>query len=40
MELALGANHIRANTGEFTFTSKLVDGKFPDYDRVIPKGGE
>ena len=24
---------------EFTFTSKLVDGKFPDYNRVLPKGG-
>ena len=40
VELMLGSNHIRANTGEFTFTSKLVDGKFPDYDRVIPKGGD
>ncbi|WP_110669647.1 DNA polymerase III subunit beta [Salinicola halophilus] len=40
VELSLGANHVRAHTGEFTFTSKLVDGKFPDYDRVIPKGGD
>ncbi|WP_426415522.1 DNA polymerase III subunit beta [Aestuariirhabdus sp. LZHN29] len=38
--LSLGVNHIRANTGAFTFTSKLVDGKFPDYDRVLPKGGD
>ena len=37
--LTLGGNHIRANTDEFTFTSKLVDGKFPDYDRVLPRGG-
>ena len=29
----LGQHHIRATTGEFTFTSKLVDGKFPDYER-------
>jgi len=28
--IVLGQHHIRANTGEFTFTSKLVDGKFPD----------
>ncbi|MGB0360178.1 MAG: DNA polymerase III subunit beta, partial [Endozoicomonas sp.] len=39
VHVTLGANHIRAKTGEFMFTSKLVDGKFPDYDRVIPKGG-
>jgi DNA polymerase-3 subunit beta len=37
--LLLSPNHIRAETGDFTFTSKLVDGKFPDYGRVIPKNG-
>jgi len=40
ISLTLGQNHIRAKTGEFVFTSKLVDGKFPDYDRVIPRGGD
>lgn len=35
--LVIGNNHIRATTEEFTFTSKLVDGKFPDYERVLPK---
>ena len=29
--------HIRAVTDDFTFTSKLVDGKFPDYQRVLPR---
>jgi DNA polymerase III subunit beta len=24
-------------TDDFTFTSKLVDGKFPDYQRVLPR---
>ena len=38
--LTFGQNHIRANVPEFTFTSKLVDGKFPDYNRVLPKGGD
>ncbi|MFD2191356.1 DNA polymerase III subunit beta [Pistricoccus aurantiacus] len=38
--LSLGANHLRAHTGSFTFTSKLVDGKFPDYERVVPRGGD
>ncbi|MGP3788683.1 DNA polymerase III subunit beta [Pseudomonas sp. B392_1p] len=38
--ISLGQHHIRATTGEFTFTSKLVDGKFPDYERVLPRGGD
>lgn len=37
VEVVIGTNHIRATTTDFTFTSKLVDGKFPDYDRVLPK---
>lgn len=40
VQLLIGTNHIRAITKNFTFTSKLVDGKFPDYDRVLPKGGD
>ena len=35
--IVIGSNHIRATTDEFTFTSKLVDGKFPDYQRVLPR---
>ncbi len=35
--LTVGSNHIRAATDQFTFTSKLVDGKFPEYERVLPK---
>lgn len=40
VSLTLGASHVRAHTGDFTFTSKLVDGKFPDYERVVPRGGD
>lgn len=40
VDIVIGANHVRAKTANFTFTSKLVDGKFPDYDRVLPKGGD
>ena len=40
LELAIGTNHIRADNEQFTFTSKLVDGKFPDYERVIPKNAD
>ncbi len=39
VNVILGANHIRVSTETYTFTSKLVDGKFPDYDRVLPRGG-
>ncbi|WP_020409155.1 DNA polymerase III subunit beta [Hahella ganghwensis] len=35
-----GDNHVRAVVGHYTFTSKLIDGKFPDYQRVIPRGGD
>ncbi len=38
--LALGGNHLRAVQGGYTLVSKLVDGQFPDYERVIPKNGE
>lgn len=38
--LALGSNHLRVVQGGYTLVSKLVDGQFPDYDRVIPKNGE
>ena len=35
--LQLGANHLRMSKGPYTLTTKLVDGKFPDYEKVIPK---
>ena len=38
VELALGKNHIRLVKGRMIFTSKLIDGRFPDYQAVIPKG--
>mgnify|MGYP001212986772 FL=1 len=37
--LQLGANQIRLVLGDIRFTSKLIDGKFPDYQRVIPEEG-
>lgn len=40
VRISLGSNYIRATGPDFTFTSKLVDGKFPDYDRVLPRGGD
>jgi len=38
LELAIGTNHIRAQIGAIRFTSKLIDGRFPEYARVIPSG--
>ena len=32
----IGANQIRISMPGFSFTSKLIDGRFPDYRRVIP----
>lgn len=36
VDLQFNANHIRARTANFVFTSKLIDGKYPDYAKVIP----
>jgi len=37
LTLQIGSNNIRARVGDYIFTSKLVDGRFPDYRRVLPK---
>ena len=37
VHLSFNENHIRAVFGSVRMTSKLIDGKFPDYHRVIPK---
>ncbi|MFV2031226.1 MAG: DNA polymerase III subunit beta [Gammaproteobacteria bacterium] len=34
--IVISQNHIRIEAGNLVFTSKLIDGKFPDYNRVIP----
>jgi len=34
----LNPNHIRVSGDNWVFTSKLIDGRFPDYEKVIPKG--
>jgi DNA polymerase-3 subunit beta len=36
LDLAIGINHIRVQIGDIRFTSKLIDGRFPEYSRVIP----
>lgn len=40
IKISLGTNHIRIVDTDFSFTSKLVDGRFPDYRRVLPRNGD
>ena len=38
--LDLSSTHIRIHLPSSRFTSKLIDGKFPDYHRVLPDGND
>ena len=38
-QVQLGMNYIRISTDGMGFTSKLIDGRFPDYQNVVPVGG-
>lgn len=40
VELEVGRNHVRMRREDVTFTSKLIDGRFPDYEAVIPIGAD
>ena len=40
VQVDVGSNHIGISNADIRFSSKLVDGRFPDYDRVVPKGGD
>jgi DNA polymerase-3 subunit beta len=40
VEVEIGRNHLRVRRSDFTFTSKLIDGRFPDYEAVIPIGAD
>jgi DNA polymerase-3 subunit beta len=40
LELEVGRNHVRVRREDVTFTSKLIDGRFPDYEAVIPIGAD
>jgi DNA polymerase-3 subunit beta len=40
VEVALSDTKIRFGFGAVTLTSKLIDGTFPDYDRVIPRDND
>ncbi len=38
--LELGSNHVRLRVRDVSLTSKLIDGRFPDYERVLPDDGD
>ncbi len=40
VEIGLSETKIRFATGAAALTSKLIDGTFPDYDRVIPSNND
>ena len=38
--MSLSATKIRFAAGDLVLTSKLIDGTFPDYERVIPRNND
>jgi DNA polymerase-3 subunit beta len=40
VDVELSETKIRLSLGGITLTSKLIDGTFPDYERVIPTGND
>ena len=36
--IEISNSHLRVHLGQTSFTSKLIDGRFPDYERVMPSG--
>lgn len=36
VDLLLGASHVRVEAGRRSLSARLIEGKFPDYARVIP----
>lgn len=40
ISVELGSNHVRITLAGIRLTSKLIDGRFPEYERVVPQGGD
>jgi len=38
VKLEISSSHVRLTLADASFTSKLIDGRFPDYERVMPAG--
>jgi DNA polymerase-3 subunit beta len=40
VKVCVGENHFRVITTHFTFTSKLINAQYPEYDKLIPRNIE
>lgn len=40
IKISIGESHFRVTAPDFTFTSKLINAQYPDYDRLIPRSVE
>jgi DNA polymerase-3 subunit beta len=40
LEVELGRSHLRVRREDVIFSTKLIDGRFPDYEAVIPIGAD
>lgn len=40
VKIAFGSNHVCVELNGLRYTSKLIDGRFPDYERVMPSDGD
>lgn len=40
IDVFAGTNQLRVRTHDCIFTTKLIDGRYPDYRKVIPKSGD
>ena len=38
VNLLIGPSYVEVKTDNLSFSSKLIDGKYPDYDKVFPTG--
>jgi len=36
-QFVFGKSHVSVSVGGYTLTTKLVDGQFPDYEKVVPR---
>lgn len=40
VKVTISDNHLQVQMPDIRFTTKLIDGRFPDYERVIPAEGD
>ncbi len=40
IKLQVGKNYLKAEFGTYIFITKLIDGRYPDYQKVVPKNNQ